>query len=287
MAAMDLKGEPAEAKAGGTAEADASVRTAEALPAAGNAAGAAAGKNAAGTAAGTSAGTVPRTASGRFVPFRPPPATFWPREQPVRRLSQLAAGLLLYGVSEAMQLLPSVGVGPWDVLSTGLHQLTGIPLGTMLMLIGGMVLLLWIPLRQWPGLGTLANIFVIGAVVDVAYEIVPAPHALWLRWAVFLGGVLANAVATGMYIGAGLGPGPRDGLTTGFAARGHSVRVVRTSVEVSVLVAGWLFGGNVGIGTVVYAFGIGPLVHHTIPWFARKPVVRMVPDNVLARESRN
>lgn len=212
------------------------------------------------------------TPAARPVSPRLPAVTFWPREQPARRLSQLAIGLVLYGISEAMQLLPVVGVGPWDVLSTGLASLTGVPLGTMLILIGAGVLLLWIPLRQRPGLGTLANILVIGSLVDVAYEIVPAPHAFWLRWAVFLGGVVLNGVATGMYIGAGLGPGPRDGLTTGFAARGHSVRVVRTTVEISVLVAGWLLGGNVGVGTVVYALGIGPLVHHTIPWFARKPI---------------
>lgn len=266
MAAMDLRGEPAQAQAGAT-PGTAPGESADRAP------------DAASRADSTAAATAPRTAPGRPVPLRLPPAVFWPREQPVRRLSQLTAGLLLYGVSEAMQLLPAVGVGPWDVLSTGLHQLTGIPLGTMLILIGAVVLLLWIPLRQRPGLGTVANIVVIGGIVDLAYEIVPTPHAIWLRWAVFLGGVLANAAATGMYIGAGLGPGPRDGLTTGYAARGHSVRVVRTSVEVSVLIAGWLFGGNVGIGTVVYALGIGPLVHHTIPWFARKPTVRPLPDD--------
>lgn len=208
-------------------------------------------------------------------------ASFWPRDRAARRVGQLAAGLLLYGISEAMQLLPAVGVGPWDVLSTGLAKLTGIPLGTLLILIGGVVLLLWIPIRQRPGLGTVSNIVAIGLVVDAAYEVAPVPHALWLRWSVFLGGVLLNAVATGLYIGAGLGPGPRDGLTTGMAARGHSVRVVRTAVELSVLALGWLLRGNVGPGTIVFALGIGPLVHLTIPWFARTPPRAMA--NIVSR----
>jgi uncharacterized membrane protein YczE len=186
------------------------------------------------------------------------------------RHAQLTAGLTLYGISEAMMIAPAVGVDPWDVLHTGLARITGIPVGTVLIIVGAAVLLLWIPLRQRPGLGTLANIVVIGALVDVILGVTPAPHTLWLRWAVFVAGVLLNAVATGLYIGAGLGPGPRDGLTTGFARRGRSIRVVRTSIELSVLVVGWLLGGNVGLGTVLYAAGIGPLVHVTIPRLARQ-----------------
>jgi uncharacterized membrane protein YczE len=123
-------------------------------------------------------------------------------------------------------------------------------------------------MRQRPGLGTVANIFVIGAMVDLILGVTPSPHALWLRWAVFVAGVLLNAVATGFYIGAGLGAGPRDGLTTGLAARGYPIRVVRGAIELSALAAGWLLGGNVGAGTVCYALAIGPLVHVTIPWFA-------------------
>jgi uncharacterized membrane protein YczE len=191
-----------------------------------------------------------------------------PRERRAARLAQLAGGLGLYGVSEALMLAPAVGVDPWDVFHTGLARITGIPVGTVLIIIGGAVLLLWIPLRQRPGLGTVANIVVIGAVVDLILGATPVPHALWLRWAVFTAGVLLNAVATGLYIGAGLGPGPRDGLTTGLAARGRSIRVVRVSIELAVLAAGWLLGGNVGAGTVVYALAIGPLVHVTIPFFA-------------------
>jgi uncharacterized membrane protein YczE len=189
----------------------------------------------------------------------------WPRERPVARLTQLALGLLLYGVSEAMMLAPAVGVDPWDVLGTGLARISGIPVGTWVNLVGAAVLLLWIPFRQKPGIGTVMNILVIGTVVDVLLSSVPVPHGLWLRWALFLSGVALNAVATGMYIGAGLGPGPRDGLTTAIAARGHSIRVVRTGIEASVLVVGWLLGGNVGLGTLVYAVAIGPLVHITIP----------------------
>ena len=135
------------------------------------------------------------------------------------------------------------------------------------MLVGVVVLLAWVPLRQRPGVGTVCNVVVIGLVINFTLAVLPAPHALWLQLVVLVSGVLLNAVATGLYIGAGLGPGPRDGLTTGIAARGHSVRVVRTTVEVSVLVAGWLLGGTVGFGTLLYALSIGPLTHHTIPAF--------------------
>jgi uncharacterized membrane protein YczE len=191
----------------------------------------------------------------------------WPREHVVSRLVQLTLGLLLYGASEAMMLAPGVGVDPWDVFHTGLSRISGIAVGTVLIVVGALVLLLWIPLRQRPGIGTVANVIVIGAVVDAILPVVPVPHSLWLRWALFLSGVVLNAVATGLYIGAGLGAGPRDGLTTALATRGHSIRVVRTGIELSVLALGWLLGGNVGIGTLVYAVSIGPLVHVTIPRF--------------------
>ena len=190
---------------------------------------------------------------------------FWPRRRAAARLTQLTLGLALYGVSEAMMIAPSVGVDPWDVFHTGLARITGISVGTILIIVGALVLLLWIPLRQRPGLGTVANVVIIGGVTDIVLPLTPTPHGLWLRWALFLGGVVVNAIATGIYIGAGLGPGPRDGLTTAIADRGHSIRVVRTGVEVAALVIGWLLGGNVGVGTVVYAVGIGPLVHVTIP----------------------
>jgi uncharacterized membrane protein YczE len=203
-------------------------------------------------------------------------AEIWPRERAVARLTQLAFGLLLYGVSEAMMLAPGVGVDPWDVFHTGLSRITGVAVGTVLIVVGALVLLLWIPFRQRPGIGTVANVVLIGAVVDLILPAVPAPHTLVLRWALFVSGVVLNAVATGMYIGAGLGPGPRDGLTTALATRGRSIRVVRTGIELSVLAVGWLLGGNVGIGTVVYAVAIGPLVHVTIPRF--RPPLAKRPD---------
>ena len=199
------------------------------------------------------------------APTSPVTIDFWPRERPAARLAWLLLGLTLYGVSEAMMLAPSVGVDPWDVFGTGLARLTGIPVGTLIIIVGALVLLLWIPLRQRPGLGTIANAVIIGAVVDLILTATPHPHALVLRWALYLSGVAVNAVATGMYIGAGLGPGPRDGLTTAIAARGRSIRVVRTGIELSVLALGWLLGGNIGLGTIVYALAIGPLVHLTIP----------------------
>jgi uncharacterized membrane protein YczE len=191
--------------------------------------------------------------------------TFWPRERPAARLTQLVVGLGLYGLSEALMLRPGVGVDPWDVFHTGLARITGISVGNILILVGFVVLLLWIPLRQRPGLGTAANVAIIGSVIDLILNTLPMPHGLWMRWAMFLSGVALSAVATGLYIGAGLGPGPRDGLTTGIADHGHSIRVARTGIEVSVLVLGWLLGGNVGLGTLVYGLAIGPLVHVTIP----------------------
>lgn len=183
----------------------------------------------------------------------------------LHRLSQLYAGLVLYGVSDAMLLLAGLGVDPWDVLQQGLSRRLGLGVGTWAIIVGAAVLLLWIPLRQRPGFGTLSNVVVIGAVIDLMLATVPAPHGVALRAVVMLAGVVLNGVATGAYIGAGLGPGPRDGLMTGLAARGHSIRVVRTGIELTVLASGWVLGGTVGIGTVVYALGIGPLAHVFIP----------------------
>ena len=183
----------------------------------------------------------------------------------VRRLVQLYVGLVLYGVSASMLLLAGLGVDPWDVLHQGLSRRFGLGVGTWAILISGAVLLLWIPLRQKPGFGTLNNALIVGLVIDLMLAIVPPVHALPAQIAVMLGGVVMNGIATGLYIGAGLGPGPRDGLMIGLAARGHSIRVVRTSIELTVLVTGWLLGGTVGIGTVVYAVCIGPIAHVTIP----------------------
>ena len=186
-----------------------------------------------------------------------------------RRLVQLFAGLVLYGISDSMLLLAGLGVDPWDVLHQGLARRTGVPTGTWAIIVGAAVLLLWIPLRQRPGVGTLCNVVLIGAVIDVVLAAASPPHSLPVRAAVMVTAVVLNRVATGMYIGAGLGPGPRDGLMTGFAARGHSLRVVRTGIEATVLLAGWLLGGTVGVGSVVYAAGIGPLAHVFVPLFSR------------------
>jgi uncharacterized membrane protein YczE len=186
-----------------------------------------------------------------------------------RRLIQLFAGLVLYGVSDSMLLLAGLGVDPWDVLHQGLARRTGVPIGTWAIIVGAAVLLLWIPLRQRPGLGTLCNVVLIGVVIDGVLAAVTPPHSLAVRAAVMVSGVALNGVATGLYIGAGLGPGPRDGLMTGYAARGHSLRLVRTCIEVTVLLVGWLLGGTVGVGTLVYAACIGPLAHFFVPLFTR------------------
>ena len=186
----------------------------------------------------------------------------------LRRLSQLLAGLVLYGTSSAMLVLAGLGLDPWDVLHQGLSRRLGLGVGTWAIIVGAAVLVLWVPLRQRPGVGTLCNVVVIGATMDVVLAVASPPHALAARAALLAAGVLLNGVATGAYIGAGLGPGPRDGLMTGLAAQGHSIRVVRTGIELSVLAVGFVLGGTVGVGTVLYAVSIGPLAHVTIPRLA-------------------
>jgi uncharacterized membrane protein YczE len=188
-----------------------------------------------------------------------------PRDRLPRRLGQLFAGLIMYGISDALLVLAGLGLDPWDVLHQGLARLTGIPIGTWSIFVGAAVLLMWIPLRQRPGVGTACNVVVIGSVINVVLAMVPAPHGLALRWLTLIGAVLLNGVATACYIGAGLGPGPRDGLMTGIARRGHSLRAVRTGIELAVLATGWLLGGTVGAGTVLYAVSIGPVVHLLLP----------------------
>lgn len=188
-----------------------------------------------------------------------------PGDRLPQRGTLLFAGLVLYGVSDALLVLAALGLDPWDVLHQGLSRSVGLQVGTWTNLVGAAVLLAWLPLRQRPGIGTLANVVVIGTTLDVTLALLPRPHLLTGRISVLVVGIAMNAVATGAYIGAGLGPGPRDGLTTGIAARGHSLRRVRTCIEVSALVVGWLLGGTVGWGTLAYALLIGPLVHVTIP----------------------
>jgi uncharacterized membrane protein YczE len=183
-----------------------------------------------------------------------------------RRLVQLYAGLALYGASMALIIRSTLGNMPWDVLHQGLAGRMGWTIGAVSILVGVLVLLAWIPLRQRPGLGTVSNVVVIGVAVDATLAVVPAPGDLALRVGLLVGGVLLNAVATAAYIGVHLGPGPRDGLMTGLVRRtGGSVRLVRTSIEVAVVITGWLLGGTLGLGTVVYALAIGPLVQVLLP----------------------
>jgi uncharacterized membrane protein YczE len=194
------------------------------------------------------------------------------------RLVQLYLGLVLYGISSSLLVLATLGLDPWDVFHQGLSRTFGLAIGTWAIIVGAVVLLLWIPLRQRPGIGTVSNVVLVGLTMNVVLGHVGAPHAMAARIACLVCGVFLNGVATGAYIGAGLGPGPRDGLMTGIAARGHSIRVVRTGLEVTVLVTGWLLGGTVGVGTVVYALSIGPLAHVFIPLFSRG---RPTPEHAL------
>jgi uncharacterized membrane protein YczE len=194
--------------------------------------------------------------------------------RPTRRLVQLYAGLVLYGVSMALQIRAGLGLDPWDVFHQGVSQRTGLSFGTVVIATGALVLLAWIPLRQRPGLGTVSNVFVIGVAVDASLAVLPAAGPLPVQLAMLLAGVGLNGVAGAAYIGAGLGPGPRDGLMTGLVRlTGHSVRGIRTGIEVSVLVVGFALGGTVGLGTVLYALSIGPLLHVLLPPLTlREPV---------------
>ena len=188
-----------------------------------------------------------------------------------RRLLQLYLGLALYGASAGLIILSALGNDPWDVLHQGLSRQTGIGTGIWVCIAGALVMLLWIPLRQRPGLGTLSNVVVVGLVLELclaAFEPAEDPAA---RWTLLLSGVLLNGMATGLYIGARFGPGPRDGLMTGLAARGMSLRAVRTGIELTVLAAGIALGGTAGVGTVIYALAIGPLAHVFVPAFTIAP----------------
>lgn len=185
---------------------------------------------------------------------------------PVRRLPQLLGGLALYGLSMGLMIRSGLGLDPWDVLHEALSERSGLTFGTITAITGVLVLLCWIPLRQRPGIGTVANILVIAVAVDATLAVVSQPSALVWRIVLLVAGVTLNALATAAYIGVRLGPGPRDGLMTGFTARtGISIRVTRTVIELTVLATGWLLGGTVGVGTVVYALGIGPLTQAFLP----------------------
>ena len=176
------------------------------------------------------------------------------------RLVRLFSGLVLFGMSLALMVRANLGLGPWDVLHQGISRHLGWPIGTVTIAVSALVLLAWIPLRQRPGVGTIANVVVVGLAVDATLAILPQPDLLAARAGLLVSGIVLNAVATGLYIGANLGPSPRDGLMTGLAARGVSLRLARTVIEVGVLVLGFALGGTVGLGTIAYALAIGPLV---------------------------
>jgi uncharacterized membrane protein YczE len=178
-----------------------------------------------------------------------------------KRAAMLMIGLALYGFSMGLMVRAGLGLDPWDVFHQGLSRYTGWTIGTASAIVGVAVLLAWIPLRNRPGIGTIANVIIIAITVDATLAVLPAPSAMPVRIAMMLFAVVLNAFATVLYIGAGLGPGPRDGLMTGLVARtGLSVRLIRTGIEATVLATGWMLGGTVGVGTVIYALGIGPLV---------------------------
>lgn len=196
---------------------------------------------------------------------------FWPSDRPLERIVRCVAGLALFGVGIALLLDADLGAAPWDVFHSGVSEITGIPVGTVIIITGIAILVLWIPLREQPGLGTILNAVEIGLVVDLVLPVIPNPDMLVGRVAMMLGGIIVIAIGSGLYIGAGLGPGPRDGLMTGLARRGVSVRIARTGIEITVLVLGVLLGGAIGIGTAAFALGIGPLVQVFLPRFAMAP----------------
>ena len=198
-----------------------------------------------------------------------------------RRIVQLFVGLFFYGFAIALMVRAAIGVAPWDVLSQGLVKQTGIPFGVITVIISGVVLLLWIPIRQKPGIGTVFNAFLVGPFVEVGLFLLPTPGDPIGKILFFAGGLALLAIATGLYIGARFGPGPRDGLMTGIHNRyGVRIWIVRTCIEVVVLSIGWILGGNVGIGTLAFALLIGPMVNVTIP-FLRVPEPVSAPAKVV------
>ena len=201
-----------------------------------------------------------------------------PRFAMTRRWAQLMLGLFLYGIAIAMMVRAAVGLSPWDVLAQGISIRTGIPFGFVTNIVGGVVLLFWIPLRQKLGIGTVLNALLVGPSAEVGLWLIPEQNILWVQILLFAAGLLLLAVATGLYIGARFGPGPRDGLMTGINARlGIRLWIVRTSLEVIVLIIGWILGGDVGVGTLAFALLIGPLVHRTIP-FLMVPAALSTPE---------
>lgn len=205
------------------------------------------------------------------------------RSELTRRLPRLVVGLILFGIGIAMLIIADLGLAPWEVLHQGISTRTGIPIGTVGIITGALVLLLWIPLGERIGVGTISNVVLIGVVIDLTLWLAPAEVAApWQQWVLLVGGTVVVAVGSGLYIGAGLGPGPRDGLMTGLGHRGIPIGLARAAIEVSVLLIGWLLGGTVGIGTVVFAFGVGPLVGWLLPALSLEPLVPETTDSFWA-----
>ncbi|MGK0274062.1 MAG: putative membrane protein YczE [Ilumatobacter sp.] len=199
-----------------------------------------------------------------------------PRDRFPERLTRCVFGLFLFGLGIAMLIDAELGAAPWDVFHTGVSELTGIGTGHIIIITGLALLLIWIPLRERPGLGTILNAVEIGLVVDLMLPLIPSTDLLVPRLALMSGGIVVIAVGSGFYIGAGLGPGPRDGLMTGLSKRSVgsyaiSTRVARTSVELIVLIVGIALGGSIGIGTAAFTIGIGPLVQIFLPRLAMHP----------------
>ncbi len=206
--------------------------------------------------------------------YRPPVLPLPSRHELTHRLPRLVVGLVLFGLGVAMLILSDLGLAPWEVLHQGISFRTGIPIGTVGIITGALVLLLWIPLGERIGIGTIANVVLIGVVIDLSLWAGPDEITVaWQQWSLLVGGTLTVALGSGLYIGAGLGPGPRDGLMTGLSHRGIPIGLARAVIEITVLVIGWLLGGTVGIGTVVFAFGVGPLVAWMLPMFRMPPLV--------------
>ncbi|CUW32178.1 MULTISPECIES: membrane protein YczE [Streptomyces] len=218
--------------------------------------------------ASTALGSAERRRAGSVR--RVPPLTCLPlTERPGRRLAQLLVGLVLYGLSMSVLVRAALGVNPWSVLYEGLQRHTSLSFGTLSALVGVLVLLAWIPLRQRPTLGTFANVLVLACASDLGLFLIPADRGLPGRLFLLAAGILLNGFAVAVYVGARLGPGPRDGLMTGVSAlTGGSVRLVRTLLEVAVLAGGWLLGGTVGVGTLLYALLVGPVTQFFLPWCA-------------------
>lgn len=189
-----------------------------------------------------------------------------------RRLPRLLGGLFLFGFGTALMVVADLGLGPWDVFHQGVSVHTSIPIGSVVIITGIAVLVLWIPLRERIGIGTLLNAVLIGVVMDLTLLWLGTPPSTIIRWLYLVGGVLIVGVGSGYYIGAGLGPGPRDGLMTGLAKRGWPIGLARFGVELVALIGGWLLGGTIGAGTVLFALGIGPLVHVLLPRLTVRPV---------------